>query len=165
MGGQGTAGEPAQAPAGAGGISQEQMAGKKPGRIGDLLRRAGLLTAERLSRALERQRLQGRRLGTNLVQLKYMSLDNLSRALSVQHGVPEASADLLASVSRDALLMVIQSRNARPNSARRAFVRGWTAKTRGRRAATATRCSVISVSVAFSSTLDGRCRVTTTMPG
>lgn len=61
-------------------------------RLGELLVAAGLLTADQVEQALRAQVLWGGRLGTNLVELHYLELDPLSRALGRQHHLPAALA-------------------------------------------------------------------------
>lgn len=61
-------------------------------RLGELLVAAGLLTTEQVEQALRAQVLWGGRLGTNLVELHYLELDPLSKALGRQHRVPAALA-------------------------------------------------------------------------
>jgi hypothetical protein len=61
-------------------------------RLGELLVAARLLEAEQVERALRAQVMWGARLGTNLVELGYIDLDALSRALGRQHDLPAALA-------------------------------------------------------------------------
>src|SRR5215468_5798168 len=61
-------------------------------RLGELLVAAGLLTPDQVEQALRAQVLWGGRLGTNLVELHYLELDPLSRALGRQHHLPAALA-------------------------------------------------------------------------
>jgi hypothetical protein len=61
-------------------------------RLGELLVAARLLDPEQVERALRAQVLWGGRLGTNLIELGYLDLDGISRALGRQHGVPAALA-------------------------------------------------------------------------
>jgi hypothetical protein len=49
-----------------------------------------LLTQEQVAEALRAQVMWGGRLGTNLVELGYVTLDDLTRALGRQHGLPAA---------------------------------------------------------------------------
>ena len=59
-------------------------------RLGELLVAAGLLTVEQVEQALRAQVMWGGRLGTNLVELGYIDLDNLATALGRQHRMPPA---------------------------------------------------------------------------
>src|SRR6185503_5587246 len=61
-------------------------------RLGELLVAAGLLTADQVEQALRAQVLWGGRLGTNIVELHYLELDPLSKALGRQHHLPAALA-------------------------------------------------------------------------
>ncbi len=57
-------------------------------RLGDLLVKAGLITAEQLVQALEQQKKSGARLGSCLVNLGYASDEDVTTFLSRQYGVP-----------------------------------------------------------------------------
>ncbi|HET7504611.1 MAG TPA: hypothetical protein VFK02_26495 [Kofleriaceae bacterium] len=61
-------------------------------RLGELLVAAGLLTTDQVEQALRAQVVWGGRLGTNLVELHYLELDPLSKALARQHQMPAALA-------------------------------------------------------------------------
>src|ERR1044071_6503547 len=61
-------------------------------RLGELLVAAGLLAIEQVEQALRAQVQWGGRLGTNLVELHYLELDPLSKALGRQHRLPAALA-------------------------------------------------------------------------
>jgi Type II secretion system (T2SS), protein E, N-terminal domain len=61
-------------------------------RLGELLVASGLLTVEQVERALRAQVLWGGRLGTNIVELHFLELDPLSRALARQFQRPAALA-------------------------------------------------------------------------
>src|SRR6185436_1021219 len=61
-------------------------------RLGELLVAAGLLTADQVEQALRAQVMWGGRLGTNLVELHFLELDPLSRALGRQHHLPAVLA-------------------------------------------------------------------------
>jgi hypothetical protein len=61
-------------------------------RLGELLVAARLLTAEQIEQALRAQVMWGGRLGTALVELGFIDLDTLTRALGRQHGMPAALA-------------------------------------------------------------------------
>lgn len=66
------------------------MAEKKQ-RIGEILVRAGVVTAEQLEQALKVQGQLGGTLGENLVRLGYVSADALLSALSEQAGIPHVN--------------------------------------------------------------------------
>jgi Type II secretion system (T2SS), protein E, N-terminal domain len=72
-------------------------------RLGDLLVSRGLITSEQLADALFAQRQFGGRLGTNLVELGFVSDDQLALCLSQQLAVPFAKPDALASIPRDVI--------------------------------------------------------------
>ncbi|MEL6186932.1 MAG: hypothetical protein AAFU79_20090, partial [Myxococcota bacterium] len=57
-------------------------------RIGDLLVQEGLVNEEQISEALKAQEDTGNRLGTNLVQLGYLSAEDLASFLGQQLGLP-----------------------------------------------------------------------------
>jgi hypothetical protein len=61
-------------------------------RLGELLVAAGILTAEQIDQALRAQVIWGGRLGTNLIELGCLDLDELSSALGRQHKLPAALA-------------------------------------------------------------------------
>ena len=58
--------------------------------IGQLLLAAGLVTAEKLDEALQGQVVSGGRLGTNLIELGHVGLDDLAVFLGRQHALPPA---------------------------------------------------------------------------
>src|SRR5438046_183904 len=59
-------------------------------RIGELLIASSLIDGDQLERALRAQVMWGGRLGTNLVELRLVDLDNLARMLGQQHAMPAA---------------------------------------------------------------------------
>ena len=61
-------------------------------RLGELLVSARLLSPEQVEQALRAQVMWGGRLGTNLVELGFIDLDSLTRALGRQHELPAALA-------------------------------------------------------------------------
>src|ERR1044071_9613606 len=61
-------------------------------RLGEHLVAAGLLTAEQVEQALRAQVMWGGRLGTNLVELHFLELAPLSKALGRQHHLPAVLA-------------------------------------------------------------------------
>ena len=58
------------------------------GRLGELLIKENLITAEQLQEALSAQKGKGGRLGYNLTQMGFLSEDDLTKFLSKQYGVP-----------------------------------------------------------------------------
>jgi hypothetical protein len=61
-------------------------------RLGELLVATKLLTPEQIEQALRAQVMWGGRLGTNLIELGFLDLDQLSTALGQQHKRPAALA-------------------------------------------------------------------------
>ena len=59
-----------------------------PDRIGDLLFREGLITADQLSRALQEQKQTGMRIGYSLVKLGFVHEIELTKILARQHKMP-----------------------------------------------------------------------------
>ena len=57
-------------------------------RLGDLLIRNKLISESQLAKALEEQKVQGGRLGANLIKLGYIKEEELAAFLSRQYGVP-----------------------------------------------------------------------------
>jgi hypothetical protein len=59
-------------------------------RLGELLVAAGLVTADQVEQALRAQVVWGGRLGTNLVELGHLALDDLAKTLGRQQRIPAA---------------------------------------------------------------------------
>lgn len=57
-------------------------------KLGEILIRHSLITKEQLDKALEHQKSNGGKLGTNLVKLGYVTEEDITRCLSKQFGVP-----------------------------------------------------------------------------
>jgi type IV pilus assembly protein PilB len=57
-------------------------------RLGEILVKESLITADQLKQALEHQRQNGGRLGTSLMRLGFISDDEITEVLSRQYGVP-----------------------------------------------------------------------------
>lgn len=77
-------------------------------RLGDILRERGLLTDEELGLALERQRETGEKLGEALINLGFISPENIADALSEHLGIPRVdfkrryiSSDVAATARTD----------------------------------------------------------------
>jgi hypothetical protein len=79
-----------------------EMSAKRE-QLGAILVRHGLITPEQLDEALEAQVIFGGRLGTNLVDLGFLSVDEIGRFLSAQHGVPTVGVEELFAVSPQVL--------------------------------------------------------------
>ena len=63
-------------------------------KLGEILVRENLITPQQLREALDYQRVNGGRLGTNLVKLGVISDDVITAVLSRQYGVPSINLDL-----------------------------------------------------------------------
>jgi hypothetical protein len=79
------------------------MAAKK---LGELLVEHGLVTHVQLGDALQAQMVFGGRLGTNLVELGYLSEGQLATFLSEQLGLPSVSAAEIDAVTKETLATV-----------------------------------------------------------
>src|SRR5690242_14933315 len=75
-------------------------------RIGELLVKHQIVTEGQLSEALRAQELFGGRVGTNLVELGYLSEQALAQFLSTQLGIPHIAASELDAVPEEALKLV-----------------------------------------------------------
>lgn len=75
-------------------------------RLGELLVASGLVTTEQVEQALRAQVMWGARLGTNLIELGFIDLDQLSTALGQQHGLPAALARHFEKVDRELQLLL-----------------------------------------------------------
>jgi type IV pilus assembly protein PilB len=63
-------------------------------KLGEILVRENLITAQQLKEVLEYQRINGGRMGTNLVKLGMITDDVITAVLSRQYGVPAVNLDL-----------------------------------------------------------------------
>src|SRR5438128_11084724 len=63
-------------------------------KLGEILVRENLLTAQQLREALDYQRSHGGRLGYNLVRLGLVSDDMITAVLSRQYGIPSVNLEL-----------------------------------------------------------------------
>ena len=70
-------------------------------RLGELLVAGGLLTTEQVDQALRAQVMWGGRLGTNLIELGFIDLDQLSRSLGLLHKMPSALARHFEKIDKD----------------------------------------------------------------
>lgn len=75
-------------------------------RFGDWLRAEGLLTEEQLSEGVRSQAVYGGRLGTNLVEVGYLGLDELAEHLTRYHGLTLAPLNWLESPDEKAIQLV-----------------------------------------------------------
>ncbi len=76
--------------------------------LGQLLREAGLLSAEDLEKALSAQLICGGKIGTSLIELEMVPINEVSRHLALQHNLPEATQAVLDQVSPEVLALVPQ---------------------------------------------------------
>jgi type IV pilus assembly protein PilB len=60
-------------------------------KLGDILRDQGIISDEQLGKALEQQRVQGGRIGYHLVQMGFVTEDQITTVLSRQFGVPSVN--------------------------------------------------------------------------
>ena len=74
-----------------------------PEKLGQYLLRHQIVSQEQLNEALQCQVIFGGRLGTNLVELGYVSLDDLTAHLSRRSGFPAASLEELEELPREIL--------------------------------------------------------------
>lgn len=72
-------------------------------KIGEILLQQDLVEADHITAALKEQVISGRRLGTILVQAGQLKLDDLSRCLSIQHGIPVATPKMLDRIDSETL--------------------------------------------------------------
>jgi type IV pilus assembly protein PilB len=63
------------------------------GKLGEILLKENLITPDQLKQALEHQKANGGRLGNSLVQLGFMSDDEVMAVVSRQYGVPSINLD------------------------------------------------------------------------
>ncbi len=70
-------------------------------RLGELLVAGGLLTGEQVEQALRAQVMWGGRLGTNLIELGFIDLDQLSRTLGLLHKLPSALGRHFEKIDKD----------------------------------------------------------------
>ena len=63
-------------------------------KLGEILVRENLITSQQLREALDYQRANGGRLGSNLVKLGIISDDVITAVLSRQYGVPSINLEL-----------------------------------------------------------------------
>ena len=75
-------------------------------RLGQVLLRMGLVSLEQLEEATERQVSCGGRLGSNLLELGYLSEEALAKTLSIIHGVPYADPARLERIDPRILLLI-----------------------------------------------------------
>ncbi len=72
-------------------------------KLGELLIKHAMVTEDQLAKGLRAQQLYGSRLGTNLVELGFLSEQGLTKFLSAQLGIPAIDSGSLDSIPSDAL--------------------------------------------------------------
>ncbi len=82
------------------------MGGLAKARLGQLLRDAGELSNENLRKALSAQLICGGKIGTSLIELEMVPIDEVSRFLSTQLNLPEATPALLDKTSQAVLDLI-----------------------------------------------------------
>jgi len=71
--------------------------------MGEALIKEGLITREQLTRALERQVMFGGRIGTNLIELRFLQEEELAKFLGRYFRAPAVQPEMLASISEEVL--------------------------------------------------------------
>ena len=75
-------------------------------KLGEALIREGFITKQQLTTALERQVMFGCKIGTNLIELKFISEDDLTKFLSKYFRVPPVTAEMLNDIPEEVLASV-----------------------------------------------------------
>ncbi len=75
-------------------------------RLGEALVEAGQITKDQLAKALERQIIFGGRIGTNLVELGFLSEEALTKYLAQYHRIPYADASCLDQIDAETLAAI-----------------------------------------------------------
>jgi len=76
-------------------------------KLGEILVRENLITSQQLKEALDYQRSNGGRLGTNLVKMGMISDDVITAVLARQYGVPSINLDLFH-IEQDVIRLISQ---------------------------------------------------------
>lgn len=77
------------------------MAQKK--RLAEILVEQGLLTEVQLKNSLQRQLVMGGKIGTNLIELKYITDEQLEKTLSITYMMPAVAADAFLDIPSDTI--------------------------------------------------------------
>jgi len=80
------------------GVGETRFGGEMARRLGELLVARGKLTGEQLQKALQAQMIWGGHLGTNLIELGYLTEDELGEILAEAHSVRYAPYDMLQEI-------------------------------------------------------------------
>jgi hypothetical protein len=70
-------------------------------RLGEALIKEGLITSQQLAKALERQVIYGGRLGTNFIELGYLTEESLVKFLGKVFGLPYADPKVFEGIKRE----------------------------------------------------------------
>ena len=84
------------------------MARPRKPMLGQLLREAGVLSAQDLDKALSAQLICGGKIGTSLIELEMVPIDQVSHHLAAQLNLPEATPEILDQTSQEVLSLVPQ---------------------------------------------------------
>ena len=75
-------------------------------KIGDMLVQAGIISGEQLGEALKCQVIYGGKIGTNLIELGFISEDTIAGFLSKKLGVPYANQESLSEIPPDVIQLI-----------------------------------------------------------
>ena len=75
-------------------------------KIGDMLVQSGIISGEQLGEALKCQVIYGGKIGTNLIELGFISEDTIAGFLSKKLGVPYANQESLSEIPPDIIQLV-----------------------------------------------------------
>lgn len=72
-------------------------------RLGEALVREGIITRQQLNQALERQVVYGGRIGTNLIELRFISEEELTRFLGRFFNITPVTQEMIATIPSDVI--------------------------------------------------------------
>lgn len=75
-------------------------------KLGEVLIREAIITKEQLNQALERQIIFGGRIGTNLVELRFVTEEELTNVLSRYFKLPPVTSAMIASIPEDVIASI-----------------------------------------------------------
>jgi len=75
-------------------------------KIGDMLVQSGIISGEQLNEALKCQVIYGGKIGTNLIELGFISEDTIAAFLSKKLGVPYANQESLSNIPPDIIQLI-----------------------------------------------------------
>ena len=79
---------------------------KRKKRLGDLLLENNMITQTQLEEALKSQTIYGGKLGTNLVELGYISEQSLTKFLAEQLNIPAAKPEDFSNIPEEIIALV-----------------------------------------------------------